>query len=157
MERINLTQGQFALVDDEDFERLNQFKWCAHFNPCTNTFYADRCLGKDEESCNSSRTVKMGRFILGAKNVNIVMYKNKNTLDNRKQNLKLTLKTTHESKKNMKRFQNNKSGVTGVSWDKRRCKWIVYIGKIYLGGFDYIEDAIEVRKDAEIEHEYTNQ
>jgi hypothetical protein len=27
MKIIRLTNGYFALVDDEDFERVNQFKW----------------------------------------------------------------------------------------------------------------------------------
>lgn len=29
MREISLTQDKVALVDDEDFERLNQFKWYA--------------------------------------------------------------------------------------------------------------------------------
>ncbi len=29
MKLIPLTQGQFAIVDDEDFESLNRFKWYA--------------------------------------------------------------------------------------------------------------------------------
>ena len=29
MKEIRLTKGYVALVDDKDFERVNQFKWCA--------------------------------------------------------------------------------------------------------------------------------
>lgn len=55
--------------------------------------------------------------------------------------------------KNRKINKRNKSGVTGVSWDKKSKKWFVNIGynnkTIYLGRFDELEDAIEVRKKAE--------
>ena len=42
MKRISLTQGQFALVDDEDYKRVNQYKWYASYSPRTQSFYAAR-------------------------------------------------------------------------------------------------------------------
>ena len=47
----------------------------------------------------------------------------------------------------------NTSGVTGVSWNKRRGKWEAYIQlkgqKIHLGLYDNIEDAAKARARAE--------
>ena len=40
MKTIELTQGYVALVDDEDFERVNAFKWYAQVNH--KTVYAHR-------------------------------------------------------------------------------------------------------------------
>jgi hypothetical protein len=31
MKTIPLTQGKAAIVDDDDYERLSQYKWCAHY------------------------------------------------------------------------------------------------------------------------------
>ena len=40
MERIPLTQGLFALVDDEDYEALSKYKW--HIMRTSYTVYAVR-------------------------------------------------------------------------------------------------------------------
>lgn len=49
----------------------------------------------------------------------------------------------------------NKSGVVGVNWDKSRSKWqasIRFKGRKYnLGRFEYIQDAIDARQQAERE------
>lgn len=51
--------------------------------------------------------------------------------------------------------KNNKSGVTGVRWDKSRNKWLAQISfqkkYYYLGRFENKEDAIKIRKKAEKE------
>lgn len=47
----------------------------------------------------------------------------------------------------------NRSGVTGVSWDRERNKWISVIAfkkkHYHLGRYDNKEDAIKIRKQAE--------
>jgi hypothetical protein len=42
--QIPLTRGMFAIVDDEDFERVNQFKW--HAGKQGNIWYAIRTVRK---------------------------------------------------------------------------------------------------------------
>lgn len=62
----------------------------------------------------------------------------------------------HENTKNLSRRLSNTSGVPGVTWNKRAKKWrasIKVAGKfIYLGYFDDLETAAEIRKAAETRH-----
>lgn len=55
----------------------------------------------------------------------------------------------------MSKSKANTSGFKGVSWSKKRKKWVASImfkGKQYnLGGYEKIEDAVKARRDAEIE------
>lgn len=59
----------------------------------------------------------------------------------------------HKISPGSKMYKNNKSGVKGVSWNKRFNKWNAQIclkGKVKnLGYFLNLEDAIKARKDAE--------
>ena len=77
---------------------------------------------------------------------------NGNTLDNRKNNLRIC--TNRENTSNRTKLgTNNTSGILGVRFDNRRNKWyadIQYKGKcIFLGYFNIKEDAIKARIDAE--------
>lgn len=63
MKEIMLSQGKVALVDDEDFERVNAFKWYASKESRGTKFYAIRKVrfqvgGKQFK-------IRMHRFIMG--------------------------------------------------------------------------------------------
>jgi len=79
---IPLTQGQFAIVDPQDFEELNKFGWYAKKH--RNTFYAVR--GVRENGRN--RTINMHRVILQAPAGSIVDHENRTGTDNRRSNLR---------------------------------------------------------------------
>lgn len=76
-----------------------------------------------------------------------VDHKNHKTNDNRKINLR---PVTHAiNMMNKKEYINNTSGVTGVSWDKSKNKWIANISankQRYQKGFNNFEDAVTQRK-----------
>ncbi len=42
MKEIKLTKNLVALVDDEDYERINAFKWCASLESRNKKYYAIR-------------------------------------------------------------------------------------------------------------------
>jgi len=82
MKEIKLTQGKVALVDDEDFEYLNQWKWCAIKN--CRTFYAIR-TGYDP----CKKTIRMHRIILNSPLGILTDHIDHNGLNNQKSNLRI--------------------------------------------------------------------
>jgi hypothetical protein len=76
--------------------------------------------------------------------------------DNRFVNLRKV--TRLENLRNQSMYSKNKSGFTGVYWDKARNKWKANIkinGKSkHLGRFTDMDDAVIARKKANIEHEF---
>ena len=77
-----------------------------------------------------------------------------NGLNNKIENLRLV--TPVGNCKNLAKQRRNKSGYTGVRWDKNRGKWFVHItlkNKMYnLGRYKSKKEAVLVRKRAEKKH-----
>lgn len=147
MKRIPLTHGQFALVDDEDFEPLMRSHWYAAWSKKTQSWRAMR-------NPNGSDEISMARAILGPKSDQLVDHRNHDTLDNQKHNLRIC--TTAQNAMNGRLMSNNTSGFKGVSWDKRRQRWramIVVAGKSrYIGNFCDILSAARAYDVAAREH-----
>ena len=66
--------------------------------------------------------------------------------------------THSENLKNIRIPSDNTSGVVGVGWHKAGKKWRAHINnngkEVHLGLFEYKDDAIKVRKDAEKKYDY---
>lgn len=135
---IPLTQGKVALIDPEDFTRVNQFEW--HAARRDQTWYAaSSALRRRNGAC-----LYMHRLILNASLGQHVDHRNGDGLDCRRENLRLC--TNAENRRNMRKTRGG-SRFKGVC----RCRdnatriWEAYIWfenkKIPLGNYETEEEA----------------
>ncbi len=124
MKHIPLTQGKFALVDDSDFEWLNQWSWCTRKKK-ENCFYA----GRNDWLNKRNHILLMERQIMKPAKGMEVDHKNGNSLDNRRHNLRIC--TRRQNLKNQAMHKNNKCGFKGVYWSYTSKKWC---SKIFVDG-----------------------
>lgn len=139
MKRVELTQGQFTMVDDEDYGWISSYKWYADKDPHNHRlFYARR---KERLRNGKQKTITLAREILNAPSDKMVDHINGDTLDNQRSNLRIA--THAQNNRNIHRYK----GFKGVVWHKRSNKWIariVFNGKIiHLG---YYTDDVEAAK-----------
>jgi predicted O-linked N-acetylglucosamine transferase (SPINDLY family) len=114
MKKIKLTQGKFALIDNEDFHYLNQFKWhCSYFG------YACRKI------CYSKKMIWMHREIMKVKSDEYIDHIDCNKLNNCKSNLRIA--TYSQNHMNSRKRKNTISIYKGVTFDKKRNKWVAQI------------------------------
>lgn len=135
---IPLTKNLSALVDDDVYEYLNQWKWSADVRP--NVTYAQRRAGL--------KMIRMHRVVANPPDGMQVDHINGNGLDNRRENLRLC--TNAENNRNKKKFTNNSSGFKGVYPSKDKYKAIIWVNRkpIYLGAFDVDIDAARAYDEA---------
>ena len=138
MKEIPLTQGLVTQVDDEDYNWLNQWKWCALKSK--NTYYAVR----NSETINGKRyNIYMHRVIMKTPKHLQCDHQDQNGLNNQKFNLRHASNTQNQI--NVTHF--NTSGYRGVTYNKQHEKWRVQITinhkRKHLGYFDNAIKAAE--------------
>jgi hypothetical protein len=102
IKKVPLSQGQFALVDEEDYEEIMKYKWIY------NAGFAARS-GKTESG--KTTTIIMHREIMNNPEGMVVFHRNGNSIDNRKINLAVCSRSEFE---HSVRKRNPKSKMTGV-------------------------------------------
>ncbi len=125
-----------TLIDKIDYKWAINYKW--------------RLLssGYAATSINGKTKCLHKLILLEAKQVD---HRNRNSLDNRRVNLRECNKSINAFNTDLR--VSNLSGVTGVCWSENACKWraIIYINRkrIHLGYFKNFKNAVRVRKKAE--------
>jgi len=123
---ITLTQGLFALIDSADIPLVEHLNWYAHYDPKGDRYYV-----KSNDSAQKHR--QLHRLILETDL--LVDHRNRNSLDNRRENLRAA--TSSQNQANAKTKVNSTTGFKGVWLDKKRGKYIAYVvkdGKFHYAG-----------------------
>lgn len=155
MKLLPLSQGQFAQVDDADFEYLNQWKWHAHKKPEDKTYYAKR----NTPYVNRTRTsIFLHRQILGLiekeqRSIQ-VDHLDHNGLNCQRNNLRQCENIQNSRNKGLRKKRS--SDFMGVCWHKAGKAWTASVAvdgkKRYLGLFITEQEAAEARDKAAKEH-----
>lgn len=144
MKIIKLTQGFETIVDDDDYEVLSKYKWCA-IKDKRGSVYAVRGSRK------LRRHIFLHRVILNNPSAQQCDHKNGNTLDNRKENLRACTPRQNAFNRRKSNIVGLTSKYKGVSWNKKRKIWRAFIynaGQVYLGSFNSEEDAYKAYCEA---------
>lgn len=140
MKQIQLTQSKIALIDNEDFEDLNRFKWCA-YSPrgYPNLWYATRREG--------TTTIRMHQQILNVPKRLMIDHIDGDGLNNSRSNLRTATNSLNQL--NQHKLRSNKtSKFRGVSWCAKYQNWQAGIKingiQYFLGRFADEKEASEV-------------
>jgi len=120
MKEIKLTRGCVALVDDEDFEYLSQWKWYAGGRE--GNIYARRSISKHKK-------ILMHRLIMNTPDDMEVDHRDRNKLNNQRSNLR----NCNHLQNMVNREPEGASQYKGVSFAYRRGKKLI-VSQIRIEG-----------------------
>lgn len=162
MKLIPISKGLFAMVDDEDFEHLNNFTWSAHIHPDGGRYAVTHIKIKPPINGVRQRQIKMHRIIMGCtyRDGKIIDHIDGNGLNNQKSNLRFC--TCSENGMNRKPNINGTSKYKGVSLSTTKrengkvyCYWVAGIKLkkyTWLGCFKNETDAAKAYNDAALKY-----
>lgn len=138
------SKGRKFYFDLEDYDLVSQYRWYVH----TNGYVRTSIYNLDTKEVTQ---IQLHRLVINANQDVIVDHISGNRNDNRKRNLRNADYSTNMMNSTLSK--NNTSGTKGVNYDKYSNRWRVRIQvnnkRISLGSFNDLDEAIEVRKQAE--------
>lgn len=117
--KVPLSRGKFAVVDEEDFERVSEYQWHAQWSPHAKTFYGKTAY---RDKYRTLIVLHLHRFVLGTTNdLVLVDHRDHDGLNCRKLNLRECDKSQNAANGRMR--STNTSGYKGVSFYPQSGKW----------------------------------
>lgn len=110
----------YTKISPEDAQLTLMYKWRA-----TKSASGGYYVATVDRTAKPLKTLRLSRLILNAPDGTHVDHKNGDTLDNRRENLRIA--TPQQNQANSQKHIKKSSIYKGVSWHKDACKWRVYI------------------------------
>lgn len=139
--KIHLNRGLSTIIDAEDLDKISHVGWFAHYDKTIHGNYVHGNI--------NGKTVVLARLIMDCPTGLQVDHINRDTLDNRKANLRILTPT--QNLKNKGLYRNNRLGIKGISMHGNRYRARIRIdGKLHEScGHENLQEAISAYKSME--------
>lgn len=118
MKQISLTQGKIALVDDDIYEVVKDYRWCANFQH--SIWYAVRNTSRKEDPNGKQYKIRLHHIVIGKPTKRLeVDHIDGNGLNNQRSNLRIVTRRVNDQN----RIEHRKGKLVGAIFHKYSGKW----------------------------------